>query len=157
MKEIKFSEEKAKELFKRFKLHTILGNLSLSELFELLELARITQYEPSEYVIEQGAYDTELYILVSGCMEILYNEKRVGLIEKTGEIVGEMSLISKEVRSASIRAIDPVECLVINASHITENKAGPSNVLYYIFCHALAQRLKAVNEELAKLKGIAGS
>ncbi len=152
MKEIKFSEEKAKGLFKRFKLDTVLGNLSLSELFELLELARIIQYEPGDYVIKQGALDTELYILVSGRMEILYNEKRVGLLEKTGEIIGEMSLISKEVRSASIRAVDPVECLAIDASYITENKAGPCNVLYYIFCHALAQRLKAVNKELSELK-----
>jgi CRP-like cAMP-binding protein len=84
---LEYSEEEAKELFMMLKKDPILGNISLSELFELLELSTMVQYDPGEYIIKQGEYDTQLFILISGNMEIIHNDKTIKILEKTGEKV----------------------------------------------------------------------
>ncbi len=85
-------------------------------------------------------------------MEIIHNGKTIRILKKTGEIIGEMSLISKEVRSASVRAVEKLRCLSIDASFFDEFKASSHNILYYIFSHILARRLKTVNQELSNAK-----
>ncbi len=63
-----------------------------------------------------------------------------------------MSLLRKDVRSASVRAANTVECLSIDASFFTESKIGHKNIIYYIFSQVLANRLNAATEELSELK-----
>ena len=150
MIEIKFDEEKTKSLFFAFKKDSILGNLSLSELFDLLEMSKIIQYEPGEYIITQNHNDTNLYILISGSMEIIHNGRQIKTTDRVGEIIGEMSLISNNPRSASVRGLDKVQCLSIDASYLERPEIGLKSILYYIFCQVLARRLRIVNSELSR-------
>ena len=66
MQELKLNEEEVKELFFGFKKNPVLGNLSLAELLELIELSLVIQCNPGEYIIKQGESDTNLFILISG-------------------------------------------------------------------------------------------
>ncbi len=152
MQELKFNEEEVKELFFGFKKNPIWGNLSLAELLELIELSLIVQCNPGEYIIKQGESDTSLFILISGKMEVVHGDKVVKALDKTGEIVGEMSLISEGVRSASVRAVNQVTCLAINCSQFDVIKTGPKSILYFIFSKVLADRLKSITNELSELK-----
>ena len=152
MQELKFNEEEVKELFFGFKKDPILGNLSLAELLELIELSLLVQFNPGEYIIKQGESDTNLFILISGKMEVIHGDKFVKALDNTGEIVGEMSLIMKDVRSASVRAIDQVICLAINSSQFDVIKTEPKSILYFIFSKVLADRLKSMTNELSEVK-----
>jgi len=152
MQELKFNEEKVKELFLLFKKDPLLGNLSLFELFELIELSPIVQFDPEEYIIKQGASDTNLFILISGIMEVIHNDKTIKVLDKKGEIVGEMSLISKDIRSASVQAVNQVICFSINAEYFNVIKTKPKSILYYIFSKILADRLKTITNEMSELK-----
>ena len=152
MQELKFNEEKLKELFIGFKKETILENLSLSELFELIELSPIVQFAPGEYIIKQGEPGTSLFILISGRMEVIHNDKVIKVFDKRGEIVGEMSLITNEVRSASVRAVNQVICLSINSLYFSTIEVKHKSILYYVFSKVLADRLKSVTNELSEMK-----
>ncbi len=152
MIKLEYDKEKTKELFYSFCKDPMLGNLTLAELFLLLEKSSIFQYEPGENIITQGEHDTCFFILISGKMEIILNDKIIRTLEKSGEIVGEMSLISNDPRSASVRAASRVICLSIDAVYIHDTKDSRQNILYYIFSQILAKRLKAVNRQLSNLK-----
>ena len=152
MQKLEFNEEKAKELFIKFKKDPILGNLSLASLFDLLETSPIMQYDPGEYIIKEGESDTHLFILAYGKIEIIHNDKIVKTMDRLGEIVGEMSLISKEARFASVRAVNQVQCLSIEFSYINNPEPGPQNILLYIISQFLVSRLKSITKELSDIK-----
>ncbi len=152
MIKLEYDEEKAKELFFKFKKDPILGNMSLLELFELLDVSSIMLYEPGEDIITQGKHDSCFFILISGKMEVIFNDKIIRTIDDAGNIVGEMSLISNEPRSASVRAASQVTCLSIDAGYINDTKASHQSILYYIFSQILARRLRVVNHQLSDLK-----
>ena len=152
MEELKFSKEELKELFIGFKKDTILGNLSLTDLHELMDFSSTVQFDPGEYILKQGEPGASLFVLISGKMEVIHGDKVIKVFEKKGEIVGEMSIISKEVRSASVRAVNQVICLLIHSVYFTKIEIKPKNILYYIFSKVLAERLKSVTHELSELK-----
>jgi len=63
-------------------------------------------YKQHETVCRQGDAGEELYILKKGVLGIYIgeNEKPIAMITKSGEVIGEMSLLLKEPRTATIRA-----------------------------------------------------
>ncbi len=152
MIKLEYEEEEAKDLFISLKKDPILGVLRLSELFELIEISSIIQYDTDEFIIRQGELDNKLFILISGKMEVAHDEKVIGVLDKLGDTVGEMSLISNDKRSASVKAVGQVQCLSIDKDHFDPSKNKPTHVVYYIFSQVLAKRLKIVNEEIVRLK-----
>ncbi len=149
---LEYDEEKTKELFFSFKKDPILGNMSLAELFNLLDVSDIVQYDSGENIITQGEHDTCFYILISGAMDIILNDKIIRTIDDAGNIVGEMSLINNDTRSASVRASSQVVCLSINAGYIDDASVDHRSILYYIFSKILARRLKIVSTQLSDLQ-----
>lgn len=71
------------------------------------------------FLMREGEQSTEMYILLSGKLSVLKRkgnvEKRIGEIGP-GEIVGEMSFLDQAPRSASVRALEISEILIIPRS-----------------------------------------
>ncbi len=147
-----YGEPKIKSLFLTLKKDPTLGNLSLTDLFELIELSDINKYDQGELIIKQGEQDSYLYVLIEGSILITHNDKAIRKLNRVGEIVGEMSLISHEPRSASVVADSGAVLMCIDAAGINNGKNAKRSILYYIFCQILARRLKVVNQELSGLK-----
>jgi len=78
---------------------------------EIEMLADVTQqkkFGEGEIVFEQGDVGDSLYLLVEGSVEVIHKapggEEHLIVVLNAPEFFGEMSLIDKEYRSASIRA-----------------------------------------------------
>lgn len=76
-------------------------------------------YEPFQYIIKQDSIGQEIYFLTSGIVEVI-DERHLGtaahIIARLtkGSYFGEMAFLSSNpVRTASIRSISMVECLVL--------------------------------------------
>ncbi|MCK5311604.1 MAG: cyclic nucleotide-binding domain-containing protein [Desulfobacteraceae bacterium] len=149
MKELKIDDEKARDLFYKFKKNSILKALSLADLVELFELSPLHEYDNGEYIIKQGKLDDFMFILLSGEIEIVRDKAVINTLGTIGEVVGEMRLINNEKRSASVRAKGKVECLAINTSYLGGQRTSPQSVLFYIFSRILARRLKTENQKLS--------
>ena len=88
---------------------------------ELLhELAMQTQrrlYAPGELVIQQGDYGEELFVVEKGDLEVLIDRhdgmQRVASLH-VRQFFGEMSLMTGEPRSATVRAETEVTLLVVS-------------------------------------------
>ena len=71
------------------------------------------KFLPDDYVFKQGEIGDKAYLLLDGRVAIEVNGKKVAEISEM-EIFGEMSLILKKPRTASIKALKPSIVLPID-------------------------------------------
>ena len=75
-------------------------------------------YGAGEVILREGDTSTEMYIIHEGEVRVTKmiagNETELGTMGK-GDFFGEMSLLESEPRTATIVAIKPTKCLVIQA------------------------------------------
>lgn len=110
----------------------------------------IIKLEKGEAVIHEGEESTQMYYLQSGSMSV---HKRIGDSEKqigtiyAGELVGEMSFLDKQPRSATVKAINECELVVIPAAKF-EKMFKELPVWYRALVHTLLDRLRRANSRI---------
>jgi len=92
----------------------ILRLLSDEDLFEIGAKLHHLSFAPGEHIVRQGEEGASMYFIVSGSVAILYrspdgSERQISLIEP-GDFLGEASLLTGEIRSASAVAQTRVDC-----------------------------------------------
>jgi len=132
------------------------------ELFEdkdinvLLRLSEAIKYKPGEMILEEGGQDKLLYFLVSGRVNIIKNGEDLAVLQRNGDIFGEMGIIDGSARSASAYALDETICLTIDISNIDRfsgnDRITICYILYRVFSEFLANRLRHTSEELIDVK-----
>jgi len=75
-------------------------------------------FEAGELIVEEGQTGNGLYIIVSGNVEVLKGDltatPQVLAKRGAGDVFGEMALLGEWPRTASVRALDSVQCLGID-------------------------------------------
>ena len=75
-------------------------------------------FSPGELIVEEGRTGNGMYAIISGNVEAIKalgtEQERVLNRLGTGEVFGEMALLGEWPRTASVRAVDEVECLGID-------------------------------------------
>ena len=96
----------------------------------LAALGEVRDYDKGTVIIQEGRSGDEMFIIISGGVEV-YSTTEVVLADSVemktmvlvehgaGQYVGEMSL-DGEVRSASVRAIEPTTCAVVTRTTVRE-------------------------------------
>ena len=148
------------------KLMTIpaLKHFETINLGRLLRLSKIRQYDDGEMIIQEGDVDPWLYFLLSGKIRISKEEVEICMIDRRGEIFGEMRIIDSLSRSASVHAIGKTVCLAVDTSAKKRLSSDDDKderldfllLLYRIFAEYITTRLRLTNEELIKAKKALG-
>jgi CRP-like cAMP-binding protein len=132
-------------------------NLLPEELEMLGELCVLRRYKSGEAVFEKGDVGDSLYIMVEGEVDVLLRDPGGAVVVlatlKAPDFFGEMSLIDKEYRSASVRS--KTDCGLLQLSN--ENlhsfakvyREGFTWVMVNI-ARVLSQRLRETNRRLAE-------
>jgi hypothetical protein len=135
------------------KLHQLsfLGALSDKYFKHILRLSKIRTFEDGEVITPEGAYDN-WYVLFP---TVGRNTARRFRIEDRRRLRRACRIGS--ARSASVEAIGPTVCLAIDASFMSETaepleQALFVSVMYRLFTEVIAQRLRAANEELVRVR-----
>ena len=93
----------------------------------LAGLAR-QRFQAGTVIVAEGDYPAEMYVLRAGTADVvLVDRKGVENVVSTicpGETIGEMSLLTGSPASATVRAREDVELLVLNASDLEALTAG---------------------------------
>jgi CRP-like cAMP-binding protein len=127
----------------------LFADMEEQALVRLSENVSNEDYPAGELIIGEGDEGDCLYYILSGKVEVFLQEEqdkeRVSLSELvTGDYFGEMSLLTGQPRSASVKAINDTRLLRINKTDfdrlILENRD-----LTLSMTHLLADRLKNAN------------
>ena len=138
-------------------------NLAKVELFRemhdderrtLAERLRYTPFMKGELMTRQGAEAHWLYILTKGSAEVFVStegcvERKVALLH-AGDFFGEMSMLTGEPRSASLRALEDSECYRLDRKAFEDILHGRPEIAHYL-SELLARRkveIEAIRHDL---------
>lgn len=93
--------------------------LSKKAIWRLADLAQLKTFNKGDIIIKEGGSGTGCFIITQGSVEVIKNMDSdkpitVATLSK-GEIIGEMNVIDEQPHSASIRAKEKTECIMISA------------------------------------------
>ena len=144
------------ELIEQLKNVHVLDSFGRKDIRQILNFSKVRKYAAGEIIIEEGSYDTWIYILISGSVSVLKQGKEIDKLLRNGDIFGEMCIIDGSPRSASIKAASDVTCLATDVSFMDnlykEDKIAFCSVFYQMIAEVLALRLRETSAELVKAK-----
>lgn len=124
------------------------------DLKNILNFSKIKKFKPGDIIIEEGNFDKWVYFLITGKVRVMKRGEEIDVLQRTGDIFGEMCIIDGGPRSASICASEDVVCLATDVSFIdhlaADDKVTFCAVLYQIVAEVLANRLRDTSEELVQ-------
>ena len=88
----------------------------------IAEQGYLKRFAADEYVIRQGDPASALYVVISG--RVMVEKETDGVVEKLTELVpyhffGEVALIENTPRTASVKAVNETECLLLPSWEFT--------------------------------------
>jgi CRP-like cAMP-binding protein len=124
---------------------------------DILYSSYFIQADKGDAIIKEGQEDSRIFILLTGKMDVMKGGEKIARIETSGEIFGELAVVSDEKRSASVVATTSTLCLVIDQKFLSEIKSEDENPSYYaalygFISRVLAARLKTATEVIARLE-----
>ena len=111
-------------------------------------------YNDGEVIIKQGDSGNCMYVIQSGEVEVIRdnNGKEVRLaIRKEGDFFGEMALFSRELRSATIRALGEARILTVDRKNLLNSIQKDPSLAFRII-ETLSKRIRDLSEEIAPYK-----
>ncbi len=87
-------------------------NCSKHDLRRIAQIADELDLRAGKVLIREGERGREFFVIVSGEIEVRRKGRKVATLGP-GSFVGEMALLSKAPRSATVTAVTPVDVLVI--------------------------------------------
>lgn len=112
-------------------------------------------YQDGEFVIRQGEIGDCMYVIQEGQVEVFIQEgdKEVQLaILNEGDFFGEMALIDREVRNASVRALGLVRLITIDKKNFLRNIHEDPTIALRL-AEVLSRRIRELDAEVSRLKG----
>ena len=111
------------------------------------------KFAPGELIVEEGRTGNGLYAIISGNVEAIKalgtDQERIVNRLGSGEVFGEMALLGEWPRTATVRAIDEVECLGIDRwVFLTQLERHPHVGIKLL--QVLAQRLRDSDARLVE-------
>lgn len=130
------------------------ADFSEDEISTIFKLAQKKSYIPGEFIIREGTVGTKMYVILTGAISI-QNETDGQVIEierlGAGCCVGEMSLIDKMERSASVVALEPTTAIAINETVLRLSNPKICLKLYRNLAAMVSEKLRIHDERYKNL------
>jgi CRP-like cAMP-binding protein len=111
-------------------------------------------YHDGEVIVRQGDLGDAMFVVQEGQLEILLEkdgrENRIRVAGKN-ELIGEMAVIEREVRSATVRALGDARVLTVDRKNFLRRiNEDPS--LAFRLMETMSLRVRELSEEIARLR-----
>ena len=116
------------------------------------ELGKI--YHDGELVVRQGEKGNCMYVIQSGKVEVFREEgeRQIPLrMASKGEFFGEMALVERMERSASVRAVGEARILTVDKRTFMRRVHEDPSLAFRIM-EGLAHEIRHLSKEVAELK-----
>jgi CRP-like cAMP-binding protein len=112
-------------------------------------------YQDGEPIVRQGEVGDCMYVIQEGQVEVVVEEgdKEVRLmVLGTGELFGEMAIVEREVRMATVRALGQVRVLTIDQKNFLRRIHEDPSLAWRVV-QTMSHRIRELAAEVARLKG----
>ncbi|MEI7481043.1 MAG: Crp/Fnr family transcriptional regulator [Elusimicrobiota bacterium] len=128
--------------------------LTPREINQILSIAKLKRYKSGDLVFMKEDIGNTFFIVKSGRIKIYTSigseKKKTFAFLKKGDFFGEMSLLGGKVRSASARAVEESELIVISKKNFKELiRQSPDFTLKLLY--TLANRLNKSDKEIESM------
>lgn len=106
-----------------------------------------------EVVFYAGTVGSTMYVVLGGKVGVFGDDNRCITTLTTGDMFGEMALVTHEKRSATVKAIEDGYLFVLNEEtfkRLLDKKVAVH--LLFNMVHTLSHRLKLANERITELQ-----
>lgn len=140
----------ARDLIFFLKEVALFKDFSNDDLLSILPFIQFETFEKDDWIIKEGDIGQDIYIIKSGKVEIVKKEKGLGSFPQLsvigpGEWAGEMGHFEQGKRSASIRALEKVEVVVLLLQKLSDSE------LEHLFYPKIVRHLtKGISQRLRK-------
>ncbi|MBI5116768.1 cyclic nucleotide-binding domain-containing protein [Candidatus Poribacteria bacterium] len=117
---------------------------------EKLRTLRVS-LQPNNVLFSEGDQSLEMYILLSGKVEILKNNRRIAVVEEEGSYLGELSTLLGIPRTATVRTVSLCNFIVVSGERVMDFFTS-SPALSLKLARVLAERLVKMNREHVRLE-----
>lgn len=117
------------------------------------------QYQDGDVIIRQGDVGDCMYVIQEGEVEVYVERdgQEVRLATRTrGDMIGEMAVFEREVRSANVRALGPARLLTLDKKNFMK-RINEDPTLAFRLVETLSRRVRQLSDEVARLKSGAGA
>ncbi len=118
----------------------LFSTLSQRELGQVATVTVPSQLPAGAVLTRQGQKGGLAYVIADGRAEVVRGNRRLATLGR-GDVVGELSLIDGEPRSATVKAITPLEVLEISAGDLNRLLRKAPGVRRK-FLEALSERVR---------------
>ena len=91
----------------------LFAEASKADLAEIAAIADEVDLPAGKTLIKEGDSAREFFVLIEGTADVMQGDEQIGKIMGPGDFFGEIALISKAPRTATITTTSPVRALVI--------------------------------------------
>ncbi|MGH2674438.1 MAG: Crp/Fnr family transcriptional regulator [Actinomycetota bacterium] len=109
------SEDEARPEAERLRSVPFFEDLTPEDLERVVRIGERRTFDAGETIIAKDSQGQTLFVILSGRATVEAGGK--GRELGPGEFIGEMSLLGRRPRSATVTAIEPTQCLVFEAMY----------------------------------------
>jgi glutaminase len=136
------------------------SGLSAEQVRVLREALTVQRYSAGELIVRDGDPATDVYFLVEGRVSVITNLPNGAMRRLTtcapGMLFGDMAIVERMPRSATVRADAPVECYALsldNFDRLTTSRPDLKAALLENFARNLSRRVRRMTNEVSALNG----
>ena len=112
-------------------------------------------YQDGEVIVRQGEVGDCMFVIQEGQVEIVAGkgdqELRLNVLD-AGDFFGEMAIVEREVRAATVRAMGATRILTIDKKNFLRRiHEDPS--LAYNLVQTMSRRIRELDAEVTRLRG----
>lgn len=119
-----------------------------------MPITKYRYFQDKEAIIHQGAINRDVYIIINGKASVHVDENFLYMIQRKGDVIGEVGIITGKPATATIEAAGYLESIQITTSFLDEHSDETFQELHYLiyrwFSRVLADKLYLTSQK-AKL------
>ena len=108
---------------------------------KLLAFAEFRCFEEGAIILRQGERNQVVYCLLKGSVVVEMDEQTLCILQRNGDLFGEMSVLSDAPCNATVRAFEDVEAATLSVEVLKKIRENSSHELHAIFYQWLTRIL----------------
>lgn len=126
----------------------VFANCTPQEVEAIASVAQESGFQTGQIIVTQGTPGQAFYLVLTGRVEIIRDGQSLGAFGP-GDFFGEMSLLDHAPRSATIKALEPTNCLMLSSWDFKALLEKHPSIAVKLL-EVLSRRLRVADERIGR-------